>query len=151
MYLIDLPSVPFELQKQFETKLDPNPHDMLNIMNKPVFILTDLTVMSWAFSEGQSIRKSCVRDELEEIDYNTNLDNKHSWIVDVIMTSSPDLVHKSVVMDAPISDHFPVFTVLKMKHPKPTLQSLLTWSYKTTNSREANLYFFESQRRHQAW
>ena len=54
-------------------------------------------------------------------------------LIDVILVSSPDLVHARGVSNTPISDHLPVYVELKLKLPKPPPCYISTRSYKHYN------------------
>ena len=54
-------------------------------------------------------------------------------LIDVILVSSPDLVHARGVSNTPISDHLPVYVKLKLKLPKPPPCYISTRSYKHYN------------------
>ena len=52
-------------------------------------------------------------------------------LLDIILVSLPSLVWSSGVINAPISDHLPVFAERKVKPPKPTPYYILTRSFKS--------------------
>ena len=57
-----------------------------------------------------------------------------SSLIDVVMVSTPDLVHESGIMTHTISDHLPVYVMLKLKRPKPPPSYVRVRSYKKYNS-----------------
>jgi hypothetical protein len=50
------------------------------------------------------------------------------------MVSTPDLVNESGTMTTTISDHLPIYAVLKLKLPKPPPCHITVRSYKNYNS-----------------
>ena len=64
----------------------------------------------------------------------TRITDSSRSLIDVILVSSPTLVKTSGVMNKSISDHLPVFMILKLKLPKPPSCSLIARSYRNYNS-----------------
>ena len=64
----------------------------------------------------------------------TRITDTCSSLIDVVMVSTPDLVHESGIMTHTISDHLPVYVMLKLKRPKPPLYYVTLRSYKKYNS-----------------
>ena len=54
-------------------------------------------------------------------------------LIDVILTSSTTLVQERGVLNCTISDHLPVYIILKLKAPKIPLSYITTRSYKCYN------------------
>lgn len=115
----------------FETTLMPSYTQAL-MLNKPILILGDLNCnILKVCPEGTTLENFMLEMNLKQlITTPTRITDISESLLDVIMISSPDLVHESGVMNLPISDHLPVYTVLKLKLPKPPPQLVLTRSYK---------------------
>ena len=64
----------------------------------------------------------------------TRITDTCSSLIDVVMVSTPDLVNEIDTVTHTISDHRPVFVVLKMKRPKPPSCYVTVRSYKKYNS-----------------
>ena len=64
----------------------------------------------------------------------TRITESSRTLIDVIMTSTPDIVHESGVINSTISDHFPVYMVLNSKLPEQPPSYITVRSYKNYNS-----------------
>ena len=60
----------------------------------------------------------------------TRVTSQSSSLIDVIMTSNPDLVTESGVVETHISDHYMVYSVLNLKMPKPPPVYVTARNYK---------------------
>ena len=64
----------------------------------------------------------------------TRITDTCSSLIDVVMVSTSDLVHESGIMTHTISDHLPVYVMLKLKRPEPPPCYVTLRSYKKYNS-----------------
>ena len=116
----------------FEEILKPN-YIQAILLNKPIVILGDLNCDGLKPSSTESRALQCFSDELnlsQLIKSPTRITETTETLLDVILVSAPKLVRKSGVINAPISDHLPVFVELKLKPPKMTQKSISIRSYK---------------------
>ena len=65
----------------------------------------------------------------------TRITDSTQSLLDVILISSNSLVRSSGVINAPISDHLPIYVELKLKSPKPSPYYITVRSYKNYTPR----------------
>ena len=81
--------------------------------------------------ESRVFRNLCSSLNLTQLITNpTRVTSQSSTLIDVIMTTNTALVAESGVMENHISDHYLIFTVLKLKLPKPQPTFITVRSYK---------------------
>ena len=81
--------------------------------------------------ESRAFRNLCSSLNLTQlITSPTRVTSQSSTLIDVIMTTNTALVAGSGVMENHISDHYLIFTVLKLKLPKPQPTFITVRSYK---------------------
>ena len=81
--------------------------------------------------ESRVFRNLCSSLNLTQlISSPTRVTSQSSTLIDVIMTTNTALVTESGVMENHISDHYLIFTVLKLKLPKPQPTFTTVRSYK---------------------
>ena len=99
---------------------------------KEVFIAGDLNCdMLKITKEANALTNFCSSLNLTQlITSPKRVTPQSSTLVDVIMTSNTALVAESGVVENHISDHYLIFTVLKLKVPKPQPTYVITRSYK---------------------
>ena len=90
-------------------------------MNKPIVVLGDLNCNVLKESpESKALSNFLSETNLKQIIATpTRITDTCESLIDVILVSSPDLVHARGVINTPISDHLPVYVELKLKLPKP--------------------------------
>ena len=118
----------------FEELLKPSYIQAL-IMNKPIAVLGDLNCNILKESpESKALSNFLSETNLRQIITTpTRITDTCESLIDVILVSSPDLVHARGVSNTPISDHLPVYVELKLKLPKPPPCYISTRSYKHYN------------------
>ena len=86
-------------------------------MDKLIFILGDLNCnVLKTGPESIALENFMFKMNLKQmITTPTRITGTCESLIDVILTSTPNLVLKSGVLDIPISDHLPIFTVLRLK------------------------------------
>ena len=102
-------------------------------LNTQIAILGDLNCdgLKENSPECQALRNFASEMNLRQlINSPTRITDTTESLLDIILVSSPSLVRNSGVINAPISDHLPVFAELKVKPPKPTLHYISTRSFK---------------------
>ena len=104
----------------FEELLRPSYIQALT-MNKPIAVLGDLNCNVLKESpESKALSNFLSETNLRQIITTpTRITDTCESLIDVILVSSPDLVHARGVSNTPISDHLPVYVELKLKLPKP--------------------------------
>ena len=104
----------------FEELLKPSYIQALT-MNKPIVALGDLNCNTLKESpESKALSNFVSETNLRQIITTpTRITDTCESLIDVILVSSPDLVHARSVINTPISDHLPVYVELKLKLPKP--------------------------------
>ena len=115
----------------FENNLKPSYTEAL-LLDKPIFILGDLNCnILKTGPESIALENFMYEMNLKQmITTPTRITDTCESLIDVILTSAPNLVLKSRVLDIIISDHLPIFTALRLKLPKPSPKFVLTRSYK---------------------
>ena len=118
----------------FEELLKPSYIQALT-MNKPIAVLGDLNCNVLKESpESKALSNFLSETNLKQIITTpTRITDTCESLIDVILVSSPDLVHARGVSNTPISDHLPVYVELKLKLPKPPPCYISTRSYKHYN------------------
>ena len=115
----------------FEDYLKPSSTCPLSF-NKPIIILGDLNCnllqtnpdgLSWLNFASEMNLKQLITSP-------TRITESSRSLIDVVMTSTPDLVHESGVISTSISEHFPVYMVLNTKLPKQPPSYITVRSYK---------------------
>ena len=105
-------------------------------MNKPITVLGDLNFNVLKESpESKPLSNFLSETNLKQIIITpTRITDTCESLVDVILVSSPDLVHARGVINTSISDHLPVYVELDLKLPKPPPPCYIsTRSYKHHN------------------
>ena len=115
----------------FEDYLKPSSTCALSF-NKPIIILGDLNCnLLQTNPDGLSLLSFASEMNLKQlITSPTRITETSISLIDVVMTSTPDLVHESGVINTSISDHFPVYMVLNTKLPKQPPSYITVRSYK---------------------
>ena len=115
----------------FENNLKPSNTEAL-LLDKPIFILGDLNCnILKTGPESIALENFMYEMNLKQmITTPTRITDTCESLIDVILTSAPNLVLKSRVLDIIISDHLLIFTALRLKLPKPSPKFTLTRSYK---------------------
>ena len=119
----------------FEELLKPSYNQALT-MNKPITVLGDLNFNVLKESpESKPLSNFLSETNLKQIIITpTRITDTCKSLVDVILVSSPDLVHARGVINTSISDHLPVYVELDLKLPKPPPPCYIsTRSYKHHN------------------
>lgn len=118
----------------FEDLLKPNYVQALTL-NKQILVLGDLNCNM--LENGQEWRAlTNVSTELnltQIIKTPTRITATSQTLIDVILVSSTTLVLESGVINTSISDHLPVYVLLKLKAPKMPACYITTRSYKNYN------------------
>ena len=104
--------------------------------NKPVIVLGDLNCNLLQNCPENKALVNFISDlNLKQlITSPTMITDTCNSLIDVVMVSTPDLVHESGIMTHTISDHLPVYVMLKLKRPKPPPCYVTLRSYKKYNS-----------------
>lgn len=118
----------------FVNELAPSLIDALSL-GKDVFIAGDLNCdMLSNRPESICLKEFCTSFNLTQlISQPTRVTANSSTLLDVIVTTSPNLVTQSDVICTAISDHFPVIATLNLKKPKLQAINFKTRSYKHYN------------------
>ena len=118
----------------FEELLKPSYIQALT-MNKPIAFLGDLNCnVLEEGPESKALSNFLSETNLRQIITTpTRITDTCESLIDVILVSSPDLVHARGVSNTPISDHLPVYVELKLKLPKPPPCYISARSYKHYN------------------
>ena len=115
----------------FEDLLKPSYIQALTLC-KPIVILGDLNcnVLS-ENSESKALASFMSDVNLSQvITTPTTITDTSSLLIDVILVSNPNIISENGVLNTPISDHLPVFVILKLKPPKPPPCYITVHSYK---------------------
>ena len=110
-------------------------------LNKPVYILGDLNcnMLDGNDPACQSLTKFCSSFNLSQlIKQSTRVTENSKTLIDVFLTSTPNLVAETKVIPVSISDHDLVFASLKLKKERTKPVYIYARSYKRYN-REAFL------------
>ena len=105
--------------------------------NKPIIVLGDLNCNLLQNCPENKALVNFVSDlNLKQLitSPTTRITDTCSSLIDVVMVSTPDLVHESGIMTHTISDHLPVYVMLKLKRPKPPPCYVTLRSYTKYNS-----------------
>ena len=111
----------------FENSLKPQYIHALS-MRKPIIILGDLNcnMLNTTSRECKSLTEMTSELNLKKIiESPTRITDISQSLIDVILVSSPNTVCDSGVLNCTISDHLPVYVMLKLKptkHHPPSLQ-----------------------------
>ena len=126
----------------FENNLKPSYTEAL-LLDKPIFILGDLNCnILKTGPESIALENFMYEMNLKQmITTPTRITDTCESLIDVILTSAPNLVLKSRVLDIIINDHLPIFTALRLKLPKPSPKFVLTHNPPCVKSRRTYLYF----------
>ena len=91
--------------------------------NKPIIVLGDLNCNLLQNCPENKALVNFISDlNLKQlITSPTRITDTCSSLIDVVMVSTPDLVYESGIMTHTISDHLPVYVVLKLKRPSLSL------------------------------
>ena len=118
----------------FEELLKPSYIQALT-MNKPIVVLGDLNCNVLKESQDSKALSNFLSEtNLKQIIATpTRITDTCESLIDVILVSSPDLVHARSVINTLISDHLPVYMELKLKVPKPPPCYISTRGYKHYN------------------
>ena len=103
------------------------------LLNKPIIILGDLNCdgLDSSCREYAAINSFTREMNLQQlIKEPTRITATTESLLDVILVSDPSSVRKSGVINNPISDHLPVYVVLKLKSPKISPHYVAVRSYK---------------------
>ncbi|CAB4040401.1 Hypothetical predicted protein [Paramuricea clavata] len=118
----------------FEDLLKPNYVQALTL-NKQILVLGDLNCNM--LENGQERRAltnfSTELNLTQIIKTSTRITATSQTLIDVILVSSTALVLESGVINTSISDHLPVYVLLKLKAPKMPACYITTRSYKNYN------------------
>ena len=103
---------------------------------KDVFLLGDLNCnMLKDIPESRALREFCTCLNLSQlITSPTRVTERSSPLIDVIMTSNSSLIIENGTLDAHLSDHYLVFSVLNLKIPKPAPVYITARNYKNCDS-----------------
>ena len=116
----------------FEDTLKPIYTQAL-LLNKPIIILGDLNCdgLDSSCHEYAAINSFTREMNLQQlIKEPTRITTTTESLLDVILVSDPSYVRKSGAINFPISDHLPVYVVLKLKSPKIFPHYITVRSYK---------------------
>ena len=115
----------------FEELLKPSYIQALT-MNKPIAVLGDLNCNVLKESpESNALSNFLPETNLKQIITTpTRITDTCESLIDVILVSSPDLVHARGVINSTISNHLYVYVEFKLKLPKPPPCYILTRCYK---------------------
>jgi hypothetical protein len=104
---------------------------------KEIFLLGDLNCnMLKDVPESRALRELSTCLNLSQlITSPTRVTERSSSLIDVIMTSNSSLTIENWTLDAHISDHYLVFSVLNLKLPKPAPVYITAKNYKYYDSR----------------
>ena len=118
----------------FEDFLKPSSTYALSL-NKPVIILGDLNCnLLQQNPDGLSLLNFVSELNLKQlITSPTRITESSESLIDVVMSSTPDLVQESGVIETSISDHFSVYMVLNLKLPKQPRSYITGRSFKNYN------------------
>ena len=107
-------------------------HTLALTHGKEVIMIGDLNCDILKNSpESRVFRNLCSSLNLTQlITSPTRVTSHSSTLIDVIMTTNTALVAESGVIENHISDHYLIFTVLKLKLPKPQPTFITVRSYK---------------------
>ena len=105
-------------------------------LNKPVIILGDLNCnLLQQNPDGLSVLNFVSELNLKQLITSlTRITESSESLIDVIISSTPDLVQESGVIETCISDHFSVYMVLNLKLPKQPRSDITVRSFKNYNS-----------------
>ena len=131
MLFTDLLTVMFSCFKDF---LKPSTTFALTL-NKPVIILSDLNCnLLQKNPDGLTLLNFASELNIKQlINSPTRITESSRSLIDVAMSSTPDLVQESGVINTSISDHFPVYMVLNLTLPKQPRSYITVRSYKNYN------------------
>lgn len=103
----------------FENSFKPNYMQAL-LFGKPIVILGDLNCnLLKETREQKALSDVSIELNLTQIiTMPTRITTTSQSLIDVILTSSPSLIRDSGVLSTPISDHLPIYVILKLKRPK---------------------------------
>ena len=130
----------------FESFFKPNYIQAL-LYGKPILILGDLNCNLLQTNREQKALKD-VSTELnltQIINDPTRITNTCHSLIDVILISSSKLVRESGVLNNPISDHLPVYAILKLRPPKKVSSFVTVRSYKHYNPHHSLLTLLQTQ------
>ena len=118
----------------FEDLLKPNYVQALTL-NKQILVLGDLNCnMLGNSQERRALTNFSTELNLTQIIKTpTRITATSQMLIDVILVSSTALVLESGVINTSISDHLPVYVLLKLKAPKMPACYITTRSYKNYN------------------
>lgn len=104
----------------FEDSLKPGVVQAL-FLGKPIVILGDLNCNMLKTCPEQKALTGLSKELnlVQIINTPTRITDTCQTLIDAILVSSPELVGDSGVINTTISDHLPVYAVLKLKIPKP--------------------------------
>ena len=105
------------------------------MLNKSVIILGNLNCnLLYENPEGTSLLSFASETNFRQlITSPTRITESCRSLIDVVMTSTPDLVHESGVINTSISDHFLVYLTLNLKLLKQPKSYITVRSYKNYN------------------
>ena len=103
---------------------------------KDIFLLGDLNCnMLKDIPESWALREFCTCLNLSQlITSPTRVTERSSSLIDVIMTSNSSLIIQNGTLDAHLSDHYLVFSVLNLKIPKAAPVYITARNYKNYDS-----------------
>ena len=126
---------------RFDSLLKPN-YTRALLKQKPIIILGDFNcnMMNKDSTHCKALQTFIIESNLTQvIEDHTRVTNKSASLLDVIMTSSPSLIKSSGVLSTCISDHLPVYAIVRMKVPKPQQSFKTIRSFKRYNPMEFRL------------
>ena len=105
-------------------------------LGKDIFVVGDLNCnLLKGGPESDALNKLCSSLNLFQlIKEQTRLTLQSSSLIDVILTSNTSLVAESGVEETHLSDHFLVYSILKLKLPKKSPDYMITRSFKNYSS-----------------
>ena len=111
------------------------------MLRKEVIITGDLNCNLLSNSpESHALKDLCTLLNLAQlISKPTRVTETTETLIDVMLTTNPDLLRRSDVCEITISDHFLVYCILNLKLPKPRPTEITTRSYKNFNPETFNV------------
>ena len=115
----------------FEDLFKPNYIQAL-VLSKPILVLGDLNCNTLKdCPENRAFSHVSTELNLTQIIKTpTRITDTSQSLIDVILVSSPTHAHESGVLNIPISDHLPIYALLKLKSPKTPSSHITVRSYK---------------------
>ena len=113
-----------------ENLFKPNYIEAL-VLNKPIFVLGDMNCnMLKNGPDNKALADVSSELNLSQIIKSpTRITYTCQSLIDIILVSFPSLIRYIGVLDTPISDHLPVYVLLKLKRPKTSPSYITARSY----------------------